>query len=45
MATAIFCTRPAHHKPHDEAMDIVSVLIAVIMFAGLWVLIIGIERI
>jgi DNA-binding LytR/AlgR family response regulator len=42
---ADFCTRPTHRRPHHGAMDIVAVLIAVIMFAALWALIYGIERI
>ena len=42
---ADFCTRPTHRRPHDGAMDIVAVLIAVIMFAALFALIFGIERI
>ncbi|HUE25182.1 MAG TPA: hypothetical protein VMP89_00295 [Solirubrobacteraceae bacterium] len=40
-----FCIPPSRGERHDLHMDVVAVLLGILMFAVLYVLIIGIDRV
>jgi hypothetical protein len=45
MALARFCTAPSRAGRHDPHMDAVSIVIGIAMFAILYALIYGIDRV